>query len=62
MNFSPNILDRKECFLDHKSWNCKKHQKVKIFQIFVLCVIFGKSSQKIAWISSDYCELLLLPQ
>ena len=31
-------------------------------KIFVLCVIFGKSSQKIAWISSNYFKSLLLPQ
>ena len=55
MNFFFDILDRKECFLDHKSEIAKTPksrnspkgfcQKMKIF---VLCVIFGKSSQKIA--------------
>ena len=66
MNFFFDILDRKECFLDHKSEIAKTPksrnspkgfcQKMKIF---VLCVIFGKL---IAWISSNYFESLLLPQ
>ena len=69
MNFFFDILDRKECFLDHKS-EIAKTPKSRNFpkgfcqkmKIFVLCVIFGKSSQKIAWISSNYFESLLLPQ